>query len=320
MNSVIKSITNIYGKLSNFGKILLFIAIMLILVVFFRYADQELKNRKEGYTPGQLDTVQTDKFLFVRDEEVYDKFYSKIYDLLVFNSMKNEFEITSIISNTKPTSKSIILDVGSGTGHHVASLSSKGYNVIGIDKSEAMIKEAKERFPNLSFELGDVLNSELFLYNSFTHILCLYFTIYFIKDKRKFFSNCMDWLKHGGTLIIHLVDREKFDPILPSGNPLFIVSPQKYAKKRITHTKITFNEFVYEADFNLNENTNIASFDEKFKFDDGKVRKQTQTLYMEPTEDILSMAQEAGFIVQGKASMVKCAYEHQYLYILVKPS
>lgn len=320
MNSVIKSITNIYGKLSNFGKILLFITIMLIVVVFFRYANEELKNRKEGYTSGQLDEVQKDNFLFVRDTEVYDKFYSKIYDLLVFNNMKNEFEITSIIDSTKPNTKSIILDVGSGTGHHVASLGARGYNVIGIDKSNEMLKRAKERFPNYLFELGDATDSKLFLPNSFTHILCMYFTIYFMKDKRMFFSNCMDWLKHGGTLIIHLVDRERFDPILPSGNPLFIVSPQKYAKERITHTKVTFNEFVYEADFNLNENTNIATFDEKFKFDNGKVRKQTQTLYMEPTEDILNMAQEAGFIVQGKINMVSCAYEHQYLYILIKPT
>lgn len=320
MNSVIKSITNIYGKLSNFGKILLFTTIMLMVVVFFKYVDEEIKNRKEGYTSGELDQVQSDKFLFVRDEQVYDKFYSKIYDLLVFNSMKNDFEITSVIDASKPTSKSIILDVGSGTGHHVASLAAKGYNVVGVDKSQEMVKQSKERFPNYTFELGNVLNTNLFLPNSFTHILCLYFTVYFMKDKRMFFSNCMDWLKHGGTLIVHLVDREKFDPILPAGNPLFIVSPQKYAKERITHTKITFNEFVYEAEFNLNENTNIASFDEKFKFNDGKTRKQTQTLYMEPTEDILTMAQDAGFIVQGKINMVTCAYEHQYLYIFVKPT
>ena len=44
----------------------------------------------------------------------------------------------------------------------------------------------------------------------------------------------MDWLMPGGYLIVHLVDRESFDPILPPGNPLYVVSPQKYAKERIT--------------------------------------------------------------------------------------
>jgi hypothetical protein len=59
----------------------------------------------------------------------------------------------------------------------------------------------------------------------------------------------MKWLMPGGSLIIHLVDREKFDPILPPGNPLMFVSPQKYAKKRITHTNLVFDNFDYQANF-----------------------------------------------------------------------
>jgi hypothetical protein len=156
--------------------------------------------------------------------------------------------------------------------------------------------------------------------NSLTHVLCLYFTIYYFKDKRHFFDNCMDWLMPGGYLIVHLVDRESFDPILPPGNPLYIVSPQKYAKERITKTKVTFNDFVYTANFDVDESNDIATFDEKFKFNDGKVRKQQQKLYMEDTSTIVNMAQDCGFILQGKIDMVKCAYEHQYLYIFVKPS
>ena len=123
----------------------------------------------------------------------------------------------------------------------------------------------------------------------------------------------------GGYLIVHLVDKYKFDPILPPGNPLYVVSPQKYAKDRITSTKITFNDFVYNSNFKLQED-DIAIFDEKFKFNDGKVRKQEQRMYMEDLPTIVNMAQDAGFILQGKIDMVKCAYEYQYLYIFVKPS
>jgi hypothetical protein len=130
----------------------------------------------------------------------------------------------------------------------------------------------------------------------------------------------MEWLMPGGFLIVHLVDRETFDPILPPGNPLYIVSPQKYAKDRITKTKVTFEDFIYTANFNLDESNNVAEFDEKFKFNDGKVRKQQQKLYMEDTSTIVNIAQESGFILQGKIDMVKCAYEHQYLYVFVKPS
>lgn len=307
----IKTITNIYNKMSNFGKILLFIGLLLMLIVFFKSAKSN--KRKEGF-------VQHDKFLFKKGESVYDDFYSSIYDYLVFNSVKNDFEIGSIINTTNPDTTSVIVDIGCGTGHHVAKLAETDLNVLGIDISPSMINHAKENYPGLNFRVGNALDSHILKYNTVTHILCLYFTIYYFKNKRQFFDNCMDWLMPGGYLIVHLVDREKFDPILPPGNPLYIVSPQKYAKERITKTKVTFNEFVYNSNFNFDKDSNIATFDEKFKFKDGNVRKQQQELYMEDTSDIVNIAQECGFILEGKINLVKCAYENQYLYVFVKPS
>ena len=308
---IFKSFTNFYKKMSNFGKLLFFIAIILILIVFFK----SIIPVKEG-----MSQQQQDKFLFKEGESVYDDFYVDIYDHLVYNTIKNDYEIGTILNSTSLVSTSIIADIGCGTGHHVANLSSKNLNVIGIDISPSMIKKAKEEYPSYNFRLGNALDNGLFKMNSLTHILSLYFTIYYFKDKRHFFDNCMDWLMPGGYLIVHLVDRETFDPILPPGNPLYIVSPQKYAKERITKTKITFNDFVYSANFNLDKNNDIATFDEKFNFNDGKVRKQQQKLYMEDTSSIVNNAQDCGFILQGKIDLVKCAYESQYLYIFVKPS
>jgi hypothetical protein len=184
-----------------------------------------------------------------------------------------------------------------------------------------MINKAKKEYPSLAsnFKVGDGLNGTLFKDNSLTHILCLYFTIYYLKDKMLFFNNCMNWLMPGGYLIVHLVDKYKFDPILPPGNPLYIVSPQKYAKERITKTKVTFNDFVYNANFKLQED-DIAIFDEKFKFNNGKVIKQEQVLYMEDLPTIVNMAMDAGFVIHAKIDMIQCAYENQYLYVFYKPS
>jgi hypothetical protein len=148
----------------------------------------------------------------------------------------------------------------------------------------------------------------------------MYFTIYYLKSKQQFFENCMDWLMPGGYLIMHLVDEHKFDPIIPPGNPLFIVSPQRYAKERITKAKVTFDKFVYTSDFDFNSGKSIATFNEKFKFNDGKIRKHEHTLYMEPIDNIVNYAKEAGFLVQGKVDLIKCAYDYQYLYIFIKPS
>jgi hypothetical protein len=76
---------------------------------------------------------------------------------------------------------------------------------------------------------------------------------------------------------------------------------------------------MYESNFHFDKENDLAIFDEKFKFDDGKVRKQQQQLFMEDTESILQTALQCGFILHTKIDLLKCAYEHQYLYVFTKP-
>jgi len=311
LTNSLQQLNKTYNKLSIWGKLLLFVILFLIILTYFK---SNKKLHMEGFE-------QSDKFLIKSDNEIYDEFYSNIYDDLVYSNIKTTYEIGEILNNTEPSEQSIILDVGCGTGHHVAELASKDLNVIGIDKSVAMIQKAKEYYPNYDFKVGDVLNAGEFSPNSFTHILCLYFTIYYMKDKMTFFNNCMSWLKPGGYLVIHLVDREMFDPILPPGNPLLMVSPQKYAKNRITSTNVTFDDFKYNSNFDLDDKNDIATFSEKFKFNkSNKVRKNEHKMYMPSEDSIIQMAQEVGFNVQGKIDLIKATYEYQYLYILVKPN
>ena len=302
----------VYTNASMWGKILILTLLFILVIISFK--SLRYNRVYEGFK-------QNDEFVNKVGGEVYDDFYAEIYDHLVYNSLKDEYEVGEIVNKAPLTSKSIILDVGSGTGHHVASLKSKGFDVIGIDLSHAMIKKSKENYPENVYKQGDALDAMLFEPNKFTHIMCMYFTIYYMKDKRAFFENCMKWLMPGGTLVVHLVDRDRFDPILPPGNPLMSVSPQKYADKRITSTKVKFNDFSYSADFKLNEKTNIAKFEEKFKSDDdGKVRKNEHIMYMEPLDQIVQMAQQTGFILKAQVDLVHCQYEYQYLYMFTKPN
>ena len=66
----------------------------------------------------------------------------------------------------------------------------------------------------------------------------------------------MHWLKPGGFLALHLVNRDRFDPIIPAGNPFYIVSPQKYAKKRITNTIVHFDTVEYKSNFDIKNSVN----------------------------------------------------------------
>jgi SAM-dependent methyltransferase len=275
------------------------------------------------------------QYQWLGNDELFDDFYGSVFTKLTQNENLIQAEAAICMeefTKHQPKNQLMILDAGCGIGIATCAFANLGAgHSVGIDKSPAMIRYAKGttlpsttltdlQKQDVEFRTADLIGPGAAAAAEFSSACLLYFTIYYFPDKRKFFDNCMDWLMPGGYLVVHLVDREKFDPILPPGNPLYIVSPQKYAKQRITTTKVTFNDFVYNSDFKFNKDENIATFDEKFKFNDGKVRKQEQKLYMEDTQDILTIAQQCGFILQGKIDLVQCAYENQYLYILVKPS
>ena len=304
----IGTLVRYYYKLSSWARIMLIVLFLIVVVSVFK------KEPREGFQ-------QQGSFLLREGDNIYDEFYVDIYDYLVYNEIKDDYEIGELVNKTTITDKSVILDVGCGTGHHVGEMGKNNLNAIGIDTSRSMVERAKHNYPNAKFEVKNILDTKAFEYNHFTHITCFYFTIYYFKDKKVFFQNCMNFLKPGGYLVIHLVNRNKFDPILPPGNPLIAISPQRYAKERITTTKIKFNDFEYDANFQLDESKNMATFTEKFKNDVGdKVRKNEHVFYMESQEDILGQAREAGFIIDSKIDLVKVSYEYQYLYILIKPN
>lgn len=286
------------------------LVIVLIMVYLFW---NTTRNQREGFS-------QREKFVSKKGAEIYDSFYTNIYDELLFDKAKNEYEIGKIIQETVPTQESLILDVGSGTGDHVASFTEKDFKAVGLDSSPDMVARAREKYPELEFTVGNAMNAMIYPAHTFTHITCLYFTIYYIKDKYQFFKNCYEWLVPGGHLVIHLVNRNKFDPILNVADPLNFVSAQKYAKERITTSVVDFYDFKYKAKFILDKPNNTAVFDETFTDDKKKVRKHEHKLYMPSSKSVLTNAKDAGFIEHAKISLDPVQYEHQYLYILYKPN
>ena len=280
-------------------------------------------------SPSQQKNKNKRKFvMYTNPREIYDPFYVAIYDDLLFSKMKNDFEIGAIVQRTSPTARSRVLDIGCGVGHHVSSLSAQGIKAVqGIDIAPAMIQQAKKNYPKLTFSVGDALQQMLFPSQSFTHITCLYFTIYYMRDKVQFFRNCFFWLQPGGYLVVHVVDPVHFDPIIPAGDPFKFVSPQTYATERITSSVVQFDNIEYKSNFALQQDNNgvqtpNATLSETFKFTTpaGKIRKNEHQLYMPTESEIINMAKAQGFVVLAKVDMVKCQYAYQYMYILQKPS
>lgn len=290
-------------------EIVMFVLLVSLFIVFI------LKKNKEGFIEEKAD------FIRYTDNDIYDNFYSNVYDKILFNDAKNNFELDYILKNKNENR--LVLDIGCGTGHHVKMLSDNNIKAIGVDNSKSMIKKCRSKYPNLKFGEADVLNGMEFPESTFSDILCLYFTIYYFKNKRQFLENCFKWLKPNGVLILHLVDVNNFDPVVP--NATFFDKNSK----RPTKSEIEFDKFDYKANFKQDKNidfdkANLTNpnviFREVFKFNDkNKARVNEHKLYMSSQQSILGAAKEVGFILKSHVEMKEIQYDYNYLYTLQKP-
>lgn len=101
-----------------------------------------------------------------------------------------------------------ILDVGCGVGVDANHMVSKGFNVIGIDLSDEMLKLAKRKFPNIKFEKLDMreLSFEL---ESFHGIFVAFSLIHIPKkDVPEVLSKLYGFLKKEGLIYIAIQEGE----------------------------------------------------------------------------------------------------------------
>jgi len=298
--------------------VFLAVAIIVIWTVNFFY------KMREG-TSGNLEGFeQESRFILKQNEDVFeDPFYVGIYDELFYKKLYNSYEVGIILNEIHPTSKDVVIEIGSKTGSYTSALQQNcDCNVTGLDTSAAMVEYASKKYPNCKFVQGDPLDFMSFSSEHATAILLLDFAIYYIKDRRTLFYNCYHWLKPGGYLILHLVNRHMFDPIVPAAKPFTLVSPQSVAKQRITTSEVVFDKFDYKSkfEFGKGDKNDSVTITETMKDRRGKVRKNVRSLRMSGQKIIIGEAKDAGFTMLGQYDLIKSQREYQYIYILYKPS
>ena len=296
------------SKESWFGTLILLAIIMIIILWIKR---QDLSPYYEGFT-------QESPYLFKNGKNVFDDFYAQIYNRLMYPDNRCEKQIEKIIEMTNPSiEQSSFLDIASGTGEISKKLSNRGYRVYAIDESKDMTNYVEKTCPNVNVKCGNVREPIQYEKGSFTHAICNGLGIYLFQDKDEFFKNCFFWIKSGGYLILHLVNPEKFDTIIPGGNPKLLTNPQQYSKSRITSTGIDFGDFKYKGSYNFKKNNEVI-FRESFTDDLTKnVREQETVYYMEPIDTLIKLASYNGFIVKGQVNFKEiCGDEFQYYIIL----
>ncbi|CAB4568099.1 MAG: methyltransferase domain-containing protein [Actinobacteria bacterium] len=308
----------------------IFLGVLIFIYILDRVIDwlSAPPTTSENFTsnggntpPTALPPVQKE-LVITNNNQIYDRFYSKIYDKILYTPRKNEFELEDIrqrhLSKYKPQDVAI-LDVGCGTGHHSTELAKKYRRIVGLDSSSAMLEQAR-KLPGadkVEWVIATAEDSDSFGPGEFTTIMCLYFTIYYI-NRPQFFINANKWLKKDGYLVIHVVDPKKFDPTLDVASPFPAFSIQKYSKTRVINTNVVFNKMEYESKF-IENGEEGANFEEIFTDKQGKFRRtQTHQLKMHSIDRIVGEAEGAGFKLIGKTDMVRCEFEYQYLLYFTK--
>jgi ubiquinone/menaquinone biosynthesis C-methylase UbiE len=220
------------------------------------------------------------QFNFKTNNDVYDKEYVDIYDTITHDYYRKQKEIDTVLSTTSPNS--VLLDLGSGTGHCVHELNQKGIQAIGIDNSYDMVKYSK-KYPHRYLE-KDMLEMESFNDNSFTHITCFYYTLYYVKNKDQLFYNVHKWLIPGGLFIVQLISKCNY-------------GTSKIKNANYDYTRTIKENKVYET---IKRGKNI--------------KKNEHVFYIEPISHIVNIAQQSGFDV---VSSEQC--QDDVIYIFKKP-
>ena len=91
-----------------------------------------------------------------------------------------------------------ILDVGCGTGHLTARIAASGALTCGIDQSPEMIRQAREKFPELRFEVMDA--REISMEESFDAVFSNA-TLHWIKEPERVIRGIVKVLNPGGRFV-----------------------------------------------------------------------------------------------------------------------
>ena len=132
---------------------------------------------------------------------------AKVYDYIF---PKNRKQLEFVESIKKISIEEKILDIGCATGNLTELLGEKTGNVVGIDLDKVLLKEAKDKHPNLNFENMNMLEvNEKFEENSFDRVVSFGNTLVHLDSREEveeFFQKVYKTLKFNGFFIVQIIN------------------------------------------------------------------------------------------------------------------
>lgn len=312
--------------MDRYDKLILVLVLLIatsIMGYFYRRQEAHDFDIEEHFEGGDY----TQHIVNSEVTNIYDHFYANLYDTLFNNEIKNEFEMYNILEYTsrdkkvdQPKGESSFIDLGSGTGGHLKILSRDKIKAVGVDRSLDMLQKSRKVLLDTPLIKGDMLNQAIFKKQEFSHVLCLFFTMYYNNAKQvdQLFKNVNVWLRPKGFFAVHLVNPAKFDPVLEKSSKLIpMYNPQKHTESRVTRTKLKFNKFNFVGDWNFNKQQ--VTFVEHFMFHDhSKHRQNVHHFTMYPIKFYVQTAKRNGFKLIKIIDLLPVNHDNSYIYIFQK--
>lgn len=159
------------------------------------------------------------------------------------------------------TERGRALDLGCGTGNYTIEPYKKGFDVIGVDLSQEMLKIAKVKIPNVLFIRADAYNLP---FKKEVFDLVLSVTMFeFIHEPEKVLNEIYRVLKPGGEVVIGTMNGRSLWFIFKRLKSIFVETAYRYAR---FYTPKELETLLTNAGFDNVESMGIIFFPSFFPF------------------------------------------------------
>lgn len=282
-----------------------------------------LNDKLEGFenSKGKVKTIDNTK-------EFFDNFYLERIDQAYYPESKNLCRCSDLYKSAYlriyPNNKTRTLLVGTNTGRYLDALTGICPEVTGITQYPELKDMASRMAPKAKVLLGDAArDDELFDKSTFTHVIFEDRSLYeFIdhNERKKALENVINWLEPGGRLILRVVDREKFDPMVPTSVPIRGLNIQNYLNKRKQDSRVYFKDgSLIDTNFTSIPSEDRAVFREDL-YDKNNTLLRTQIhRWAIPNRDaIIDEVSRFGLEHDQSLSLAPCTSPHETYEIFIK--
>ena len=293
------------------------IYIILLFGVVAIYVQLYQPKTIECFSSKQLSDEREDLNKIIEYPDIYDKTYTRLFNLVMNEPAIYRHDIIKIKEITKLNKESRVLEAGCGLGRHLEIIKEliPDITIEGVDKSKSMINQCNIRNPGVELLCTSLTIPEIYKPEKLTHILSLQDTLHqnSPKEVSTILNNFHKWLIPNGYLIIHIIDPNKLDPRPRAFSQCF------KAKDGTRHALTYFESFSHEAWWEKDtDKKNWYSYCQKYIFPNEKIKIQTNPLWLPPINVMLNYITRHQFKLKEIVELNEVGESMYKLYIFKK--